>query len=169
MTHDELVARAVRWLKNTKRCGVIVHEWYSACREFPDAIGWRLGSFSYLVECKVSVEDFHADKQKHFRRENKSAGSFRYYMTPRGLLDGKHHLILPGWGLLEVHGRIVKEVIPAVQDYEAGARHEVQMLYSALRRISVGYKPRNLILTETIHEEDQKTGTDAGEPKGTPA
>lgn len=133
MTHDEVVTRAVRWLRNTVKCGVVVHEFHSGCIEYPDAIGWKYcGRFSYLVECKISITDFRADKQKRFRKEDLSAGQFRYYMTPDGLL--KPEWLPPCWGLLEIKGNRVRKTVEAKRVPGDGRRHEIQMMYSALYR-----------------------------------
>jgi hypothetical protein len=111
MTHDELVQRAARWLKNTQRCGVVLTEFVSYSPETPDAIGWKNGGlWSYLVECKTSLGDFYADAKKPGRSLRRLAGlgRERYYMTPKGLLDVERvRRNRPGWGLLEVCGRRV--------------------------------------------------------------
>jgi hypothetical protein len=134
ITHADLVARAKRWLLNTRGCGVVVTEWHSGTSETPDAIGWGSGGRrSILVECKVSVPDFVADRRKHFRRAGTSAGRERFYMTPPGLI--RPDKLQDGWGLLEVaerHGR-VKVVAPA-EEFDTCPLSEVSMLYSALLR-----------------------------------
>ena len=111
MTHAELVERAVRWLRNTQRCGLVLSEFVSSSPEIPDAIGWKSHPMSILVECKTSVSDFYADKKKPGRiAETRGAGigRLRYYMTPPGLLSvGMIERQRPGWGLVEVTGRVV--------------------------------------------------------------
>lgn len=162
MTHKDLVIRAVRWLKNQKKCGVILHEWSSAAMEYPDAIGWRMGWESYLVECKVSVSDFCADQRKSFRRMNTSAGKHRYYMTPAGLLtnNGAEQAIAwmkercPGWGLLEVRGRFIDVILEAEDQQDFGARHEIQFMYSAIRRLQGGWPTPNLHVCEVCAESE---------------
>ena len=109
MTHDELVIRAVRWLKNTVRCVVVAGEPWTPDWELPDAIGWKSWA-SWLVECKTSRADFFRDQKKGFRRAGaKSLGNYRYYMTPPGLIHPNE--LPPGWGLLEVHPKIVRRVM----------------------------------------------------------
>ena len=108
MTHAELVQRAARWLRNTKRCGVVFteKECYSTAREFPDAIGWR-NFESYLVECKTSRSDFLADLKKlHRESPNIGMGDRRYYMTPPELVQPDE--VPKHWGLLWVYPRIVR-------------------------------------------------------------
>lgn len=111
MTHAELCALAVRWLKrpnSAKGHGCIVA--VSECRaemdgECPDAIGFRAGwhDGSVLVECKVSRADFLADKAKAHRRPGAGMGTWRYYMAPAGVIRVED---LPErWGLLEVNAR----------------------------------------------------------------
>ena len=104
MTHKELVIRARRWLLNTERCSIVFAEpKASKCNESPDAIGWRHGDQSILVECKISVEDLYADKAKDFRKKfYKGMGCYRWIMAPKGVI--KPELLLPHWGLLEVSG-----------------------------------------------------------------
>lgn len=135
MTHADLVARAAQWLANTEKCGVVVTEqMISRGEEAPDAIGWRYGGRdSILVECKVSLSDFYADRQKAHRKLGQSCGRRRYYLTPPGLLATR---ALPdGWGLLEFDGRIVRRV----REAEAGTGHEVHeiaMMYALLWRLT---------------------------------
>lgn len=108
MTHDELVIRARRWLLKTERCSIAFTEPAPGnCNEYPDAIGWRYGKQSILVECKVSIEDFYSDKQKPFRkRRRKGMGRYRWIMAPKGLI--KPELLLPNWGLLEVASKTMR-------------------------------------------------------------
>jgi hypothetical protein len=113
MTHAELCALAVRWLKRPYSasghgCQVAVSECKSGWTgEIPDAIGFRTGSDttsgSIVVEVKVSRADFLADKAKPHRAEGLGLGTWRYYMAPEGLLRVED---LPTrWGLLEVNAR----------------------------------------------------------------
>ena len=162
MTHAELVVRAGRWLRNVRKCGVVLKEWPSASLEIPDAIGWRVGGFSTLIECKVSVSDFCADQRKSFRQAGQSAGRWRYYMTPSGLLTKngvekcKKWMAerCPKWGLLEVRGRFIDVVIEAEDNgYDAGAKHEVEFMYSAIRRLTCGFIPGQLAAPDRYAEE----------------
>jgi hypothetical protein len=69
MTHAELVVRAIRWLRNQKGCSFVLSEQFAAgVAEQPDAIGWKYGDQSHLIECKISRSDFFADAAKPFRR-----------------------------------------------------------------------------------------------------
>lgn len=108
MTHADLVLRAIRWLKGTMRCGVVLSEVTSISREVPDAIGWQTTK-SYLVECKVSRADFLKDGGKIFRKHPEyGMGDYRYYMTIPGLLSLDE---LPEyWGLLEVRPKQVRVI-----------------------------------------------------------
>lgn len=135
MTHADLVARAVRWLHNSERCQVVIHEWVATmCSEQPDALGWKTGGRdSVLIECKTSVSDFYADRRKLFRKLGEGAGRRRYYMTPPGLLRPEQ--LPPGWGLLEAHGKIVRRIVesPGATDF-THCRHDCELLFSALKR-----------------------------------
>lgn len=141
MTHAELVERAARWLKNTKRCGIVLTEFDAGIGEKPDAVGWGShGSRSYQVECKTSLNDFYADKKKSGRcgvSVRSGIGRWRFYLTPPGLLVADTvRRMRPRWGLLEVRGRIIRVVV----DAEAWGRadtawSELPLLYSYARRI----------------------------------
>lgn len=151
MTHDELVLRADRWLKNAVGCGVVFNDRFQAAThngEQPDAIGWRDG-LSFLVECKASRSDFLADRKKPFRVDPAiGMGDWRFFMCPPGLIRADE---LPeGWGLLYAHSRKVEKVhgIPTNVDYWSkrpftpDKRIETQMMYSALRRLGLrGHLP----------------------------
>ena len=143
-----LVARAERWLRNTRHCGVVLLE--RACggtSEIPDAIGWSRAYWSILVECKTSRADFLRDRRKHFRGAegsfggSRGMGQRRFYLTPPGLVRVDE---LPaGWGLVEVHGnkcRVMKEADEKGFDVER-CRYELALLYSFARRAQLGVEP----------------------------
>ena len=130
ITHNDLVARAARWLTNTRKCQPVYTEqniW--AVSESPDAIGWTAHG-SVLVECKVSMSDFYRDSAKLFRKHpDLGVGLKRYYMTPPGLIS---KLQLPKhWGLLECHPKIVKVVVVAQNMPGVYLRGEIQLLRAA--------------------------------------
>ena len=112
MTHALLVKKAAAWLRSIG-CRVVLTE-RTTGKEFHDAIGWkphwRGAPTSYVVECKVSVSDFRADRRKASRKSyDVRPGQHCYYLTPVNLLkvdrsgwplEAKG---LPdGWGLLEL-------------------------------------------------------------------
>lgn len=146
MTHGELVNRAEVWLRSAgklscrfnahfmypARCGVVLTELTTWAEETPDVIGWREG-FSVLLECKTSRSDYYADKSKPFRTiPLQGMGNYRFYFTPSGLLVQKN---LPEhWGLLEVKGRSVQIVRPAMYQ-PCNDRNEKIMMASAYRRL----------------------------------
>lgn len=145
-SHAELVARAERWLRNTRRCGVVLTEASGSPSEIPDAIGWpgTWIAMSVLVECKTSRADFRADQVKAFRDPrfgDMAIGRFRYYMVPAGLL--KPQEIPPKWGLLEVHRASVRQVVKAKRwDLDTGGstlglRNEMAILLSELRKVQI--------------------------------
>ena len=111
MTHDDLVHRAAKWLAGTMRCEPILTEYGCwATREQPDAFG-ICSSGTILVECKMSVADYHADREKPFRQiPQRGMGRLRFYMTPPGLLSPELLARRPGWGLLEVHPKTVRVI-----------------------------------------------------------
>jgi hypothetical protein len=133
MTHEDLRKRAIQWLTNTKRCGVVLSEMVGGCSEIPDAIGWK-GHFSYLVECKASRSDFRANGDKIHVRAQRGVGRLRYFLVPEGLVQPEE--VDDGYGLLWCgpHSvRVKKEA--AVRD--ACYDDEIGMLVSALRRVRV--------------------------------
>jgi hypothetical protein len=135
LTHRDLVARAATWLRNTKHCSVVLAELVTSS-EVPDAIGWRLGFVSILVECKISRSDFLADKRKMARKHGRGMGQRKYYMVPTGLVLASE--VPEGWGLIEVDPRkrckiTVQSPEPHLISIET-LRQEVPLLVSALRR-----------------------------------
>lgn len=113
MTHDELIERALKWLRGTAKRTLVASE-VTNTAEVADAIGWNGYGESILIECKVSRSDFFADRKKLFRRpgsDNMALGDQRWYMTPPGLIDPSE--VPDGWGLLEAHPRCVKKVVKA--------------------------------------------------------
>ena len=137
MTHDDLVARAARWLRGTQRCSVVITVTESCTYEIPDAIGWRHMGYSILVECKTFRSDFFRDvKYKNCHSPKMGMGQRRYFMTPPGLLGLDE--IPQGWGLLEVHEKYVRVKRKAPPRSEEvmkfySRRMEQMQIFSALR------------------------------------
>ena len=161
MSHDELVARAARWLRNTQGCGVVLTEFGSSSIEIPDAIGWATGGrFSTLVECKTSRSDFYADKKKPGRvgiTASHGIGRYRYYMTPPGVLSVdlvREHR--PKWGLLEVKPRTIRTLLKAEQFPLETAWRELPLLYSYARRIEQFGLPLDLAQLAVQREADSR-------------
>lgn len=133
MSHADLCAIAVKWLKRANSAGGPgCHVAVSECRsgwtgEVPDAIGFRAaGSYddgSIVVECKTSRADFLADRKKAHRSEG-GCGNWRYFMAPEGLISPDE---LPErWGLLAVNKRgHVKAIAGPAQHY--GGRHDSKL------------------------------------------
>jgi len=143
--HDNLVLRAERWLK-TMGCGVVFRDEFSPSThsgEHPDAIGWRDG-LSIMIECKVSRSDFLADKKKRFRIDpSLGMGDWRFMMCQPGII--KVQDLPEGWGLLYVTNKTIQKVhaVPpnsqwwSKKPFEGAKRYELQMMYSAMRRMVV--------------------------------
>lgn len=142
MTHAEMVKRAEKWLRNSCRlekprrvcrCPVVICESVAAS-ESPDAIGYLFGGIhTVVVECKVSVSDFRADQKKVPRQHPAlGMGTYRYYLTPPGLLRAEQ--IPDNWGLLEAHSRTVRVVKYAVEFPERHKANEMRLLFSLARR-----------------------------------
>lgn len=128
LTHKELCAVAVRWLKRASSqgghgCHVALSEVRTGLNgEIPDAIGFRQAGFgardgSVLVEVKTSRSDFLADKKKPHRTSG-GVGKFRYFMAPEGLI--KVEELPEKWGLVEVNSRGHCKVLagPAAQSWK---------------------------------------------------
>ena len=144
MTHEKLVSRAVAWLRSYG-CGVVLSEQSCASGETPDAIGWKRGCHSVLVECKISRADFLIDREKPFRRKpEKAMGCERFYLATAGLLDTQE---LPAsWGLLELRGRTVEMTVPSATKLRGavGFRYEMNLLLASLRRVEVRIEPQSI-------------------------
>lgn len=142
MTHDILVLAAIAWLRNAGRCRIVLSEMVAGTmQEIPDAIGWRLGFFSTLVECKISRADLLRERHKR-KAALGGMGHYRYVLAPTGLnVDGA----LPrGWGLLRFDGRKARVAIAAPERVYEGAefqqrmRLEMPLLVSAVQRHELG-------------------------------
>jgi hypothetical protein len=144
MTHQKLVEKAIGWLRQYG-CGVVLSEQSCASGETPDAIGWKRGCHSVIVECKISRGDFLVDQQKPFRlKSGRGMGCERFYLTPSGLLRADE---LPsGWGLLELRGREVELARQGAKDLRSskGFRYEMNLLLASLRRVEVRIEPQSI-------------------------
>ncbi len=124
ITHDDLVNAAGRHLAGTRRCGVVLIE-RGSCSEIPDVIGWLATGHSILIECKMSLGDFRADRRKHFRRAPyRGMGSERWFLTPAGLLAPSD--VPEKWGLMEYRGGRVYRIIYPTQLRENEYNHRVE-------------------------------------------
>jgi hypothetical protein len=144
MTHAQLVAQAVAWLRRY-RCGVVLSEQACASGEMPDAIGWKKASHSVLVECKISRADFLADRGKPFRqRPEIGVGCERFYLFPAGLIRPSE---LPtGWGLLECRDRKIEVIQRSAKNFRTavGFNYEMNLLLASLRRVEIRIEPQTI-------------------------
>ncbi len=147
MTHQALVELAVRWLRTTYRCGIVLSEQACCSGETPDVIGWKARCRSVLIECKVSRADFLADRNKPWRQDPQGAlGCERFYMAPAGLIAPDE---LPaGWGLLEVRGRNIEVAVPCSKRKSLrstdGLMNEMNLLLASLRRVEIRIEPQTI-------------------------
>lgn len=134
MTHADLVSAAIRWLRGTRRCTVVLSEWAPlTVNEIPDAIGFSGRGVSTLVECKVSRSDFRRDADKVCARRGLRMGRSRWYLTPPGLVTVDE---LPErWGLAELRGQRVY-IRREAGDFaaEADRQSEIALLAAACWR-----------------------------------
>jgi len=145
MTHDQLVQKAVAWLRSY-RCSVVLSEQACASGEMPDAIGWKRTQHSVVVECKVSRADFLADQAKPFRiRPEIGLGCERFYLTAPDLLRIQE---LPAdWGLLECQRGRVKMLHPSSAKSlrsTQGMKYEMNLLLASLRRVELRVEPQTI-------------------------
>ena len=144
MTHAQLVEPAVRWLR-AYRCGVVLSEQACGSGEMPDAIGWKRGSHSVLVECKATRADFLVDRGKPFRvKPEQGVGCERLYLTPSALV--KVEELPAGWGLLELRRGRIEMVQPSAKNLRtaAGFRYEMNLLLASLRRVEIRIEPQTI-------------------------
>lgn len=148
ITHRELVVKASTWLKSRGYL-LVVTEAVTHAQEIPDAIGWKNGKWSALIECKVSRADFKKDAEKPSRKDpSKRLGQVRYYLAPKGVIPLED---LPeGWGLIELVGRslIITKPAPRERFNNQVAANEILILTHLLRRAEI----RGLKLSETWSE-----------------
>lgn len=137
MTHDDLIARVQRWLRNTRKNVVVLAEIGSDGRECPDLIAWKYRGLCTVIECKVSRSDFMRDRKKSFRMRG-GMGEARFYATPPGLLVLAD---LPvSWGLIEVGPRLVRVVRESGRFVlDRNTRGETACLISAVQRATDGW------------------------------
>jgi hypothetical protein len=139
LTHKGLVRRAAQWLKNARRCRVILEEIVTLAGEQPDVIGWKAGS-SILVEVKMSRGDFHRDKKKYSRQEGNGLGNKRWYCCPLGVLTPED--MPPGWGLVVSEGKSMRILKDATWHPLSERAHidEKYLLMSATWRSASGVR-----------------------------
>ena len=144
MTHPKLVEKAVAWLRRYG-CSVVLSEQSCASGETPDAIGWKRGCHSVVVECKASRCDFLVDKDKPFRvKPTIGMGCERFYFAPAGIIRPDE---LPaGWGLLELRGGEVLMAHRSAEDLRSarGFRYEMNLLLASLRRVEIRIEPQSI-------------------------
>jgi hypothetical protein len=148
MTHADLVELGRRWLLKPWRnaspqghsaCAVVLTELttYNVYGEIPDVLGFFSGS-SILLECKTSLADFRADKNKIFRRPDMAdagMGSQRWFLAPEGIIPSPE---LPkGWGLAEVTAAGKIKIAWPSSRFERNADSEIRLLISVLCRLNI--------------------------------
>jgi hypothetical protein len=144
VTHSELCIAACRWLVKKRNASRVFAEFNSMkLSEFPDAIGFSFGTQNrgtIVIECKVSVADFKADKNKWWKRYAGCHGGMglrRFYLVPDGLVSVD--AIPDDHGLLyaTAKGRIaVVREAPARESRDVDS--EMVVLTTALQRYELG-------------------------------
>ena len=145
MTHSRLVDEAVRWLRWSYGCSIVLSEQSCSSGETPDAIGWKGRNHSVVVECKISRADFLVDAAKPWRADPECAlGCERFYLAPHGLIACDE---LPaGWGLLEIRARDVSITRKSKKNLRngGGLAYEMSLLLASLRRVEVRIEPQTI-------------------------
>lgn len=134
MTHAELVGRAVHWLRGQGCWVVLTPAGGMHLREIPDAIGWTGRGWSTLIEAKASRSDFLRDQKKPHRLLV-GMGNERWYITPPGLI--RRDEVPGGWGLLECHPTLIRQVSYAPRRSTKGASEELRVLIARMSRQSL--------------------------------
>lgn len=101
LTHKEVAIKATKFAQRIFGCPIGAWEFCGGWNK-EKCDGFIVNSrFSFLIEAKVSRQDFKKDAQKDFRKnENQGVGDFRLYACPKGLLSLEE---LPEkWGLIEI-------------------------------------------------------------------
>ena len=144
MTHDELIQRGAKWLKNSGmgfyRFPLVITELRTVANEIPDIMGFN-NACTVVIECKASLSDFKADLKKAHRQHVFKLGQMRCYLCPAGLIAT--NLVPEGWGLLYAHpNKITIEVKPPWHSDLEIRWEEYKILYSIVRRaLARGYMP----------------------------
>lgn len=181
--HKEMSRVVAIWLKKMRGVPLVITECASRriIGESPDVIGWKHHD-SFLIECKVTRDDFLVDRNKPFRKNpSLGMGNYRYYAC-----SGKSNLIkieeLPKkWGLLHVNSRNVQVVVEASRFDNVGG-NEFPLVLSILLRLSKteyftqanispksieGRKQRQALRTvkdepEDVEDEEEDTDNELG-------
>lgn len=162
MTHAELVALGVRWLRDRQRCLAVISENVTAWStgECPDGFGINGRRETVLVECKASRADFLADRRKKFRAlPGLGVGVKRYFLAERHVVGD---LDLPErWGLLvpvdgRLRCRIKAEAQPANRDAEFELLFNVVRAYQAqgIRYLPCVMDGKVLAAKHAAHQSD---------------
>lgn len=155
MTHDDLIQRGAKWLKNNPtsalRMPIILTEFHSYASEIPDVIGFSHYK-SIVIECKISLQDFKSDLKKPHRQLLNKLGKLRYYLCPENIIP--IDLVPEEWGLLYCTENRIKIVKEATWQNGLEIRNEeYYILYSIVRRAYLkGYLPElERIPKEVLH------------------
>lgn len=131
--HEDLREMAIRWLRMSRHCAVVISEMVSSAGEVPDAIGWHMGH-SILVECKTSRQDFKQNEFKSFNLSARGMGQQRFFFCKEGLIAPSE--LTDGWGLITVSSRGGRVKVERESEFrEPNLRSEVKILVSSLRRV----------------------------------
>lgn len=97
LSHPELVEIARTWLYQEHECDPILTDQdiiglgWGRDGEIPDVIGWGSRGCSDVIECKLSLSDVNADRDKPWRMQvDKGMGQRRTLFVPHGLVDEWH-------------------------------------------------------------------------------
>lgn len=141
MTHAQLVARALHWVRVTMKFKLAAAE-PPGTLECPDVIGFRhMGFTSMVVECKVSRRDFLKDLKKrnrHLEFSHIGMGTFRYYFAPSTRIIYPDD-VPPRWGLAVLRGNRVRVLKKAKRFDAQSIESERTILYVMAQRATEGW------------------------------
>lgn len=124
LSHDEIAEIGAHKLKSMGYIATFSNMNSAVAGERPDALGIKSCGETFLIEAKISRNDFLADLKKPWRQPGYNAlGHYRAYLTPRGMLSPDE--IPYGWQLWEIHGKtkpIVKVIKGRVKQADPSGR-----------------------------------------------
>lgn len=149
LTHDDVVLLASKWLRRSNPIGkhyatnIVTELAFLYSEKEPDVWGLNvIGGYTVHIECKATRSDLLKDL-KRIREWDLSlewAGHFKYLAVAEDIWKDKDQ-VPPGWGLLLVKGKQVREVLKASTNFgivEKVRQQDMKICGSLLRRFMQG-------------------------------
>jgi len=156
ITHAMLEYKGKMFLKNTKKCSVVVTDYRKVTlHENPDVFGINASAKTYMIECKVSKADFRNDhKKRHRKNINKGLGNYRYMMCPKDLISKRD--MLPhykGWGLLYFDGRSVTQIKRPTVFKLTEPVENLNILLQIIRSVYHGWDTEKIFVRKVVNKK----------------